>query len=296
MKNKQKSKQKNSNKFKFVVHPVTLIFAILSFCVGMFWLFATYIVCLLMHEFSHAIASKKLGYKCKKIVLYPTGALLYGSTDEFTFKDEIIIALAGPICNIFLIIICVFLWWIFPNIYNYTLDFVVANLSLAMFNLLPIFPLDGGRILLAVLSLNNNRKQACKISRNITLCFSILLFIVFLLSCFVSINLQLGVCSIVIFISAIVEDKQACYQRLISTDLKRRKLKHGLKVVNLMFNQNIKLSKLISKIDNFGFYNITIVDDDFKVIMQLTEMQINEIALKCVPGEKLVDAVNRVAK
>ena len=266
------------NGFKIAIHPVTIIFAILSIFVGKFWLFSTYLACLFVHEFCHMIVAKKLGYVCCKITLYPSGALLSGSTDEFTFKDEILISLAGPISNAIACVICVFLWWILPEMYNYTADFVVANLSIAFFNLLPIFPLDGGRVLLAFLSNVFPRKKACIVTRNITMIVACILFVVFVVSLFITPNFQIGISSIVIFISVLSEDKEAVYKRIVKTDIKRRKLKHGLRVVALMFNSKTKLTKVLSKLDNFAFYVIYVVDDNFNILATVPEDRFYKVA------------------
>ena len=277
-KKRKNNKNNVKNGFKFAIHPVTIIFGFASVFVGMFWLFFMYLICLLVHEFSHYLVAKKLGYFCEKITLYPTGALLNASADEFTFKDEILISLAGPFSNILLCIICVFLWWIVPEIYNYTADFVVANISIAFFNLLPVFPLDGGRVVLAMLSNFFSRKKATAITKNITLFFSLILFVVFILSLFILPNFQIGISSVVIFITVIAEDKQAVYKRIIKTDLKRRKLAHGVKVVYIMFGLNTMLSKVLSKIDNFAYYVVQVVDDDFNVLTTITEDNLYNIA------------------
>lgn len=283
-----KPKQKASgDKLKFIVHPVTILLLAGSLIVGMFWLFFTYLVCLLFHEFCHYLVANKLGYRCTKITLYPSGALLSGDTDEFNFKDEILISLAGPFSNIFLVIICVFLWWIFPEVYNYTADFVVANLSLALFNLLPIFPLDGGRCLLGFLSTKLERKNAAKISKQITLGFSISLFFVFVVTCFTKPNFQLGIMAIVIFCSVLSESSGGSYKRLAKTSLKRRKLKHGLAVKTLMFNKDTRISKVISKIDNFAYYNICVVDDNYNVLKIITESELESLSLQAPASSKL---------
>ena len=263
------------------VHFVTLLLAGGSLAVGMFWLFFTYIASLLVHEFCHAWLAKKLGYKCGKIVLYPTGALLVGDTDEFVFADEIKIALAGPISNLILVVICVFLWWVCPVVYNYTTDFVVANLSLFLFNILPIFPLDGGRILLAFLSRKMPRKNAAAICKKVTISFSILLFAYFLISLIFAPNFSIGTASIVMFITALSEQKELAYKRLAKTDLKRRKLKHGLPAKTLLFSEHTTLAKVLSKIDNFAYYTIVIVDDSYKPLASLTEAQLESLALTC---------------
>ena len=213
MKNKSEKSQINSDNsaktgFKFVLHPVTIILCVASIFFGLFWLFFMYLVSILIHEFSHMLVAKKLGYKCTKIVLYPSGALLFGDTDEFTFKDEILISIAGPLSNVFLCIFCVFLWWLFPDIYNYTADFVVANLSIAFFNMLPIFPLDGGRVLLAIFSLYFKRDIASKISKKITLITAVCLFVFFVISLFFSPNFQIGISSVIVFVSVFIYVKK----------------------------------------------------------------------------------------
>lgn len=274
------------------VHFVTFLFAAASLAVGMFWLFATYITCLLVHEFCHALAAKKLGYKCGKIVLYPTGALLVGDTDEFGFADEIKIALAGPLSNLCLIIVSVFLWWVYPESYNYLADFVVSNLSLFLFNVLPIFPLDGGRVLLAFLSQSLERKKAASICKKVTIIFSILLFLWFVISLFFVPNFSIGIASIVMFITVLTEQSGLAYKRLVKTDLKRRKLAHGLPCKTLMFKADTPISKVLAKVDNFAYYTITIVDTSFAPIATITETQLEDLALT----SKITEPIGEIVK
>ena len=64
-----------------------------------------------------------------------------------------------------LILIIVSLWWFFPSTYSITEMFYASNLSTILFNLLPIFPLDGGRVLLGALASKTERKKAFKITK-----------------------------------------------------------------------------------------------------------------------------------
>lgn len=290
-KKRKNDKNKVKKRIKIVIHPLTIVFALLSAVLGVFWLFLMYFSCLILHEFSHYLVAKKLGYYCDKMMIYPTGVLLDGNTDEFAFSDEILISLAGPVCNIFISIFCVFLWWIWPELYNFSADFLVVNLSIAFFNLLPIFPLDGGRVLLAVFSRHMSRKNACKISKIITMCFALLLFVIFIISIFVSINFQIGIMAIVIFGTVVGEDKQAVYKRIVKSDIKKRKLSHGVKVNTLMFDKDVNLARVISKIDNFAFYTIKIVDDNFRICATMSETQIFDYAQKLGLTTKLGDLV-----
>lgn len=273
-------KNKVKKRIKIAIHPLTIVFAFLSFLFGKFGLFLVYFSSIIMHEFCHYFVAKKLGYFCERMVIYPSGALLSGSTDEFAFRDEILISIAGPLYNIIVSIFCVFLWWIFPEIYNFTADFLVANLAIAFFNLLPIFPLDGGRVVLAIFSSCTNRKLACRITKNITIIFALILFAIFIITLFIEPNFQIGISAIVVFVSALEENEQLVYKRVVKSDIKRRRLPHGLKMCTLMFDKSVSLSKVISKIDNFAFYTILIVDDDFKICASLTETQIFDYAQK----------------
>lgn len=279
-KKRKKCKNKVKKRIKIAIHPLTIAFAIFSFLFGKLGLFLMYFASIIVHEFSHYLVAKKLGYFCERIVIYPSGALLSGGTDEFGFKDEILISLAGPLYNIIASVFCVFLWWIFPEIYNYTADFLVVNLAIAFFNLLPIFPLDGGRVVLAMFSCRVNRKTACRITKNITIIFALILFAIFVVTLFFSPNFQIGISAIVVFVSVLEEDEQSVYKRIVKSDIKKRKLSHGLKMCTLMFDKNVTLARVVSKIDNFAFYTILVVDENFKVCASVTETQIFDYAQK----------------
>ncbi|MBQ8468583.1 MAG: M50 family metallopeptidase [Clostridia bacterium] len=288
-----KNNHNNGDATKIFIHPITFVFVVLSLFVGLFWLCLVYFLSLLLHEYCHAVVAKRLGYRASKIVLYPIGALLFGETDEFYFKDEILVAFAGPLANLSVVILVVFLWWLFPELYNFTGDLVVANLSLALFNMLPVYPMDGGRILLALLSRERSRKEACKIVKLVSIIFSLSLFVVFVLSCFFEFSLNIGVMSIVMFISAVTEDKNLVYKRFSRTDTKKRRLSHGLKKVVLAFSDETKLSKVFSKIDNFAIYEIEVYDKNLQRIKTLGEKEIETFALRFGLDAKLKEICGR---
>lgn len=101
-----------------------------------------------IHEYSHAIVASKLGYKVVSITLWPMSGLatIDGNFDE-TYKHELWIALAGPLSNILLAAI------IFPFAAqnSWTVAAFEINVYLALFNMVPITPMDGGRVFHALL-------------------------------------------------------------------------------------------------------------------------------------------------
>lgn len=149
---------------KIGLHPLFLLLGIALILTGYFWLFLTYLITTILHEFAHFFVAKKLGYNLDKIFLMPYGAGLKLSQNFVDEKDETIIALSGPLFNFALACIFIALWWIFPSTYSATQLFVFANLTTGLLNFLPCYPLDGGRVLTSLLTLkNSNRKKSLKI-------------------------------------------------------------------------------------------------------------------------------------
>ena len=114
----------------------------------------------------------------------PYGAALIGEFEDADWRDECLIAAAGPLLNVILLIFCIALWWIEPKTYFFTENFAYACLSIAAVNLLPVYPLDGGRIVLALLSRKHNRVAAYKKLRICGYAAGVLFAALFTASCF----------------------------------------------------------------------------------------------------------------
>ncbi len=146
----------------------------------------------LQHECAHAFAAAKLGYRLNAVVLMPFGAVIDGDLKGLSLKDEIFVALCGPLCNLVTATFFVALWWFTPTAYAFTDTAFYASLAIGVINFLPAYPLDGGRILYCFLArgfLKNNpeegraEKKAKKICKLVTLLLSLLLLLLFALSC-----------------------------------------------------------------------------------------------------------------
>ena len=131
---------------KISVHP--LFFAAIIAC-AVFGGLPVALICFvtaLLHECGHIFCASKMGFECEKIKIMPYGAAAVCALDGIRAGDEIKLALAGPLVNA---VICVFLaglWWFFPETYAYTDYVLYANASMLIVNLLPAYPLDGGRV------------------------------------------------------------------------------------------------------------------------------------------------------
>ncbi len=149
----------------FKIHPFFYLFAILCIFTGYFknFLFITFIV--LFHELGHILMSIVYKWNIDKIILLPFGALtIFNEKINRPIIEELMIAIMGPLFQILLFKI------------NNPL-FKMYNLNLLLFNLIPIFPLDGSKILNLILNKMFSFKYSHIISIIISFIFIILLFL-----------------------------------------------------------------------------------------------------------------------
>jgi len=104
-----------------------------------------YFIALILHELAHLWVATSKGYKLKQMNLSMCG-LFIKLDEDIEDKDSFLINIAGPSLNLLLSIFCVALFWLIPNSYNYLSTFCISNLALALFNLMPVYPLDGGKV------------------------------------------------------------------------------------------------------------------------------------------------------
>ena len=107
---------------------------------------------LTLHESFHGIAAHALGYRIESVELLPFGGVARVGDNAFSGKAEFVVALAGPLCN-FVVAGILSVVMLHVSAVRLPLEyFLYANLTLGVFNLLPALPLDGGRMLHAILS------------------------------------------------------------------------------------------------------------------------------------------------
>ena len=169
-----------------------------------------YILSVVLHEYGHSLVAKYLGYNTNGIVFDLYGAGLR-SDSYFDRKHDILISIAGPFVNILIILIAMAGWWLVPSSYIITKNLVICNLVVMIFNLLPIYPLDGGRIVVAVFGKKIKKQKLLKISSFVCLIAGVLFFVMFILSCFFVINFNLLFIAIFLISNACVSFKNLKY-------------------------------------------------------------------------------------
>jgi Zn-dependent protease len=172
---------KNIKLFNFMGSPVNLnpLFLILFLFFGPIEVISIFIS-ILVHEMAHAFVTNQRGYLVKSInvgLFFGTAEIDINNIHE---RDSIPISFAGPLSNLLLFVLFLGLS---PFIVGTTLEphllyFLFINLLLFVFNLIPIFPMDGGRILRdSLYLLLKDRRKSKKISAWISLILSISLVI-----------------------------------------------------------------------------------------------------------------------
>lgn len=128
----------------------------------------------LIHEFSHVLAAFVLDYKVSYINVYPFGTCAI--IDDFLYKnpvEELIILISGPLSHIAIIVLLEY--------FHLNQELITINQFLLLFNMLPIYPLDGSKILMIVFQMIGDLKKAMYMTLKISI-LSLIVIIVYYLN------------------------------------------------------------------------------------------------------------------
>ena len=277
---------KQKTKIKVGASFFALAFFMLITKNGVYFLY--YIIAVILHEFAHARVALKLGYKTKDICLSAFGAVLYGDFNEVTFCDEAKIALAGPFLNLFMAVCTLALWWVFPSLYTFTQPFYIANVCIFAINLLPCYPLDGGRVLFAIMGEKLGENKAKKLFVALGVLLSLVCFCLFLFFLFCGVvNLTFGLFGLFLFANATGFKKQKVYQRLVGLQVSKQKLQRGVEIKTIALHHENNVSCLAKYCCGNFLYNVQVVGDDNKVVAMFAFDEIEDILLNNPPHTKL---------
>lgn len=136
------------------------IFALIFYISGQIKIYGILMASALLHELGHIFFGIVLGLKPKKLEIIPFGFSI--TFEKYTqtknkYKQKLLIELAGPLVNLLIVLLCFFVD--VPEREN----IIYANILLMLFNLIPIYPLDGGRILYEIIYILRDSKTALEI-------------------------------------------------------------------------------------------------------------------------------------
>ncbi len=266
--------QKIKNKLAFFKIDFSFVLLFILACfLDTIKVYFIYVLFLLFHEMCHFFIAKKLGYMPEKIHLSFFGASLEGY-DDFNFYDEIKVVLAGPVFNFCVIILCYVMFWFFPVTSVILSDVLTVNLSILLFNILPIYPLDMGRFLLAKFSKNKCRNESVNKVKVISFCVIICLFILFFVSFFFEFNFALGFVCVNLMILLFSTSKSTSYKRQFFVHNKLEKLSIGLLEKTIYIDSKIKIFKLFKFIDNTHYFKFVFLNKAGEKIKEISEIEL----------------------
>jgi len=126
----------------------------------------------ILHELGHALVGQAFGVLTKEIVLTPIGGIALLDRHLDNSRAEIWIAIAGPMVNFILVALSMPLLFITNT--NWVSYFIMVNIMLGVFNLIPAFPMDGGRILRALLAKKYGYRDATLMALKVSKVFGVL--------------------------------------------------------------------------------------------------------------------------
>lgn len=261
---------------KLKVSPLTFVFAAAMLALGRGMYLVSYLVAVVMHEMVHAEVARRRGYILEEMKIMPYGAALTGKFEGATPKDECVIALAGPIGNACIAVIFTAVWWLAPATYFFTEVFVIANIFTALTNLLPVFPLDGGRALLALLSVRFRRQKAYAALRILGYIAFAAFAALFVLSAIYGINFTFALMAVFVLAGTVIPDKNSKYQRLYGMAYRSEKIKHGLVVRESMVSRLLTLRELSKMLGGNYYSRFCVVDERMRTVATIGESELEE--------------------
>ncbi|HEY9060326.1 MAG TPA: M50 family metallopeptidase [Pseudobacteroides sp.] len=237
---------------------------------------------MLLHELGHTFPAMFFGNSISFIKISPFG-LKAEIEGKNTRTERIIIYICGPLTNILLFIISVIIANTFP--YHKSIFTLIAylNISLAVFNLLPVMPLDGGRI---VFELTSARMGSFK-AHSYICCVSYVLSVFFIiLGCvlvsYSLVNFSLILIGIFIFGELKSFKKEVAIMNMKDVIYRRsRLLKKGIYPArDLVVVKTMRMGDIIRNLDFDRFHIIHVLDEDLKLLKVFTEQDIMDGVIK----------------
>lgn len=232
-------------------------------------------LCVVLHELGHSLMAKRFNIKTEKITLLPIGGMASLEKLPESPKQELLVVIAGPMVNV---VIATLLYFIVPvqdflqldftetfgfliryNLQSFLFFLFVVNVGLVLFNLIPAFPMDGGRMLRALLAMKMSRAKATEIASNLGLMIAVMFFLVGLLY-----NPFLILIAFFIFLGASGENRMVQHMALLDGHT----VEEAMLLDITLFKPNDPIDLVVNKIVSGTETNFIIVEDhDIKGIL-----------------------------
>jgi stage IV sporulation protein FB len=253
--------------------------------------------CMIAHESAHIIAAIANGNAIGSVTLFPTG-LSAEIRDNWSISNgRLVVLAAGPLFNLLL----AFIFSLYKaNGTNDTVQFfVLMNLLLAAFNLIPVIPMDGGRILQCILARRSGFLSAGRRMVGISKVFAVLVIAAGLLQFSTSrYNFSLLFIGIYIVLLLGEEKTEAAFVNVkhIIYRCSRFSKKGAYPVRELVALQFLQLGEILKDMDFDRFHIVHVLNDSYRIVGTFTEQEIIEELLNGSPDMTFKDLIAKKRK
>lgn len=262
-----------------------ILMAVIMLIGHQFLLFINLSMALILHEMAHVYIAKSKGYNTSVIKFDMLGASI--KLDTQIKKDDLFsIAFAGPCINFIICVICTSLWWIVPETYAFTAEFFRCNLMIASFNMLPVEPLDGAKMLDSILS-KRSQHVAKIVSRIINIFVIALFLILFIVSCFYKFDLTYLLFAI-FFASNLLPKRKTNFDIYYKLFFKKNK---NIEKINFLHVQPTCTLLEMLKQTKDGYYTIFYLELNNPVYV--TEQEFHLILTKNALSDTIKDVIKK---
>ena len=232
----------------------------------------------LVHEFFHSIVAKKYGFEVNEIEIFPFGGIAKFEQIKTIYpKEEIFICIIGPLSNLIIAIIFMSLKSLY--FHSYMIDYIIRiNKLMFVINILPIFPLDGGKIVRAILSLFIGYKSSTIKLSYITYMLCTIVILYDILNGLILNGTYFSLIAVFTIIAAKKEREMAAFVFIKSITRKTSDLyrKKKMKVHILVCMQTVNIKEALDFFLPNKYHIFIIIKSNGETIGTITESQLIE--------------------
>jgi stage IV sporulation protein FB len=247
------------------IHYSFFLVIIAAYFLG-FWdsLLVAYAV-IIVHEMAHVIAAGFFDVKLDRFEIFPFGVMIKMESDIIKNpRHELIISLAGPVANVVMFLIALAVDSPF---------LAQLNASLAIINLVPALPLDGGRALKSYLMMRWNAIKAFNFTMRVTRVSIVIMGLAGVITLLVSqVNFSLLLICAFLIVNFSCENKNHSLIRMRNMIYSREKLDGGvMNCAHIAGMGNFPAGKVLKNFGYNNYYIVDVIDEDMRVMKTITE-------------------------